>query len=1127
MNIIDLDDSDNDELTESPDAILARQLQREEHGKPQPPPLHSRASTSAEEPEVLESSDDDDEVIECSDVDDDDFANDKRAQLKPIKLPPFQTQAEDDEEGSVDEEQAPFQPEEDVRLQTLDRALAVATSSHAADGAPLLDEAEDQLLRRVRDLSTAHRLVLARLLVIKGGWHSLKVVAKYVSPKGAATVARESVRALSEAGALVEFDGETARKATLSMLGQESGCLINDELKPMARAAREALKKRRKQVKGDGTKAGMVGVLCTYAYADADELNDGAAAPPLAQLVLSNLRGGTERAPVRLAPVAEQLLLRALRLAERDTETPARQRPPPESRLMAATLRRNRQPRTSAVAPPPRAPTPLFATRAHFRLSEAAIELALAVRSAHVAGGEGKPSGESGEASAVELRKEARDRYARCGVVEALGFLRSTLLPGGGGGGGSGDGGGGEGPGAVAVQPPPTLPEDEPAAARDLALDLAIEHVAPLLEAYAATDDAAYVREEVPAWLQGNDAGALLSDALLGVAVPLLERRGEYVRACDLLRLLLRCSEVEKVEKEEAKEGGSGRARGGCSSLRGDCYYRLLVDLGKEGVVGGGDERNQVLAQAKKELPAGSAELWRVMGSMGESWRVPEARETFVQDVSGRVGKVGSRLLYKDDEAREVLVENRTIELFAYAANGGWCATHDEGGALRQLFGLLLWDEVYDASATTAPDAFYAPCQGRPADFGSSHFYEARKAAIDARLAEVAAASPSALAELVRLAAEAHHMKASSFVRWPDGVDRYKHVLHLQAVAVCFGGRAVAGILLHIARTGMCAGMPDLTCIKARPPASAGGDDTKTAGGATKTGGDDTKTAGGATETGGDDTTTVNVAHAWPWRAGGVVSVALVKSDKCDREDVQWLADGAALELRRERNMMAPNKVAVAVHLVVDERLHQEWPKVGYVANADLPRVLAQADLPGGAGGARAPPTARWDATAAGGGGGGGAWVVEGVASSYGSSIEVGDDWELDGQMVEVKSEKDQLWVEQRLWLRSLLEADFNKQQYDDEVNPYLFDERTDEQGDPYFEPSVKISTCKVNPTAKGGKKPAGDKKPAGGGKKPAGGGKKPAGGGKKKPAEKPAPRSKVVACDEDDFVDAIDLTED
>ena len=109
------------------------------------------------------------------------------------------------------------------------------------------------------------------------------------------------------------------------------------------------------------------------------------------------------------------------------------------------------------------------------------------------------------------------------------------------------------------------------------------------------------------------------------------------------------------------------------------------------------------------------------------------------------------------------------------------------------------------------------------------------------------------------------------------------------------------------------------------------------------------------------------------------------------------------------------------------------------------------------------------------------------------------------------------------MWLRALLEKE--SLHYD---NPYLFDERTDEHGDPYFEPNVKISTCKVNPTAKSGKKPAGgDKKPAGGDKKPASGGKKPAGGGKKKPAEKPAPRSKVVACDEDDFVDAIDLTED
>ena len=61
----------------------------------------------------------------------------------------------------------------------------------------------------------------------------------------------------------------------------------------------------------------------------------------------------------------------------------------------------------------------------------------------------------------------------------------------------------------------------------------------------------------------------------------------------------------------------------------------------------------------------------------------------------------------------------------------------------------------------------------------------------------------------------------------------------------------------------------------------------------------------------------------------------------------------------------------------------------------------------------------------------------------------MGDDWELQGEMVEVKSANDGLWTEQRMWLRSLLEPGYLHYR-----NPYLFDSRG--------EPLVKISICKV-----------------------------------------------------------------
>ena len=106
-----------------------------------------------------------------------------------------------------------------------------------------------------------------------------------------------------------------------------------------------------------------------------------------------------------------------------------------------------------------------------------------------------------------------------------------------------------------------------------------------------------------------------------------------------------------------------------------------------------------------------------------------------------------------------------------------------------------------------------------------------------------------------------------------------------------------------------------------------------------------------------------------------------------------------------------------------------------------------------------------------------GAWMVDApAAAAY--SIDVRDDWALRGEMVEVKSQKDSLWTEQRLWLRALTEKTFLP--YD---NPYLFEPRppADSASEAAaaaaavaWEPVVKISLLKVvDPKGgKGGKQP-------------------------------------------------------
>lgn len=73
---------------------------------------------------------------------------------------------------------------------------------------------------------------------------------------------------------------------------------------------------------------------------------------------------------------------------------------------------------------------------------------------------------------------------------------------------------------------------------------------------------------------------------------------------------------------------------------------------------------------------------------------------------------------------------------------------------------------------------------------------------------------------MVRRASAACHGKASCFLsiesshpsRRPEAKELERkadsQLCWLQQVAVCFGGRGLAGLFLHMARTGVYAGMP-------------------------------------------------------------------------------------------------------------------------------------------------------------------------------------------------------------------------------------------------------------------------------------------------------------------------------
>jgi hypothetical protein len=593
--------------------------------------------------------------------------------------------------------------------------------------------------------------------------------------------------------------------------------------------------------------------------------------------------------------------------------------------------------------------------------------------------------------------------------------------------------------------------------------------VLPLLEAYCQTDDAEYVHTSLQPWNRSFDVTAILSEAVF-LGVNILEKQKDYAGACDVLKRLLRCNRItkcitncnEKCHGEGSKGGGEGSrgdtsdksvskdphtdkdtssnsgggAQGqeldeGDSSIVGKCYRRLLIDLKhqlddcdrKDEL---NSERRKYLALARSGLRRCSAAHWGVLSTTAgldgglKSWSAPPPSDTIGQKVVGRIGKKGSRLLYKGSDGGVQLVENLVKEVKATDAKGGWNSYHDEGSYLRALFGLLLHEQIF---ADDVPDVFFAPYQNAPLDLRSPQFYKNRKGGIDRRLAQLAGSSATVLAELVRASYEKHYAKCSRFIQWCEGdVARRGQLFHLQKIAVCFKGRALAGILLHMACTGMFAGMPDLTSIRAVKP-----DAEQVTGGRRKWSG---------VECGLSDKVQVRFST--------------IKLPEC-QAGLSVLEVGQALELRYEDNprglMGVQGRPDTGTSIVVYLTQPHGNYKCGYVANKDVWRVK-----PGAAIAIRRDSEGRSPQ-----------WM-EAAERTDSYTIDIGDDWKLEGRLAEVKSKNDALWTEQRVWLRSLLDVDFL-----DYENPYLFYGDGDAQMNKWFSIDsvrsnvVDISTIRVD----------------------------------------------------------------
>jgi Fanconi-associated nuclease 1 len=116
------------------------------------------------------------------------------------------------------------------------------------------------------------------------------------------------------------------------------------------------------------------------------------------------------------------------------------------------------------------------------------------------------------------------------------------------------------------------------------------------------------------------------------------------------------------------------------------------------------------------------------------------------------------------------------------------------------LFGLLLWDVLF----SPVEDVFRTPLQTAPLDLDSDAFYPARRAALDAALARVAAGGAPAMLAAAWGAHCGTLCRGVSWERWS--------LEELSAIAECVGGAGLGAVCRLLAQDhgGWRGGMPDL-----------------------------------------------------------------------------------------------------------------------------------------------------------------------------------------------------------------------------------------------------------------------------------------------------------------------------
>lgn len=128
----------------------------------------------------------------------------------------------------------------------------------------------------------------------------------------------------------------------------------------------------------------------------------------------------------------------------------------------------------------------------------------------------------------------------------------------------------------------------------------------------------------------------------------------------------------------------------------------------------------------------------------------------------------GQRRMFDGFHLEELTVEQLAMQHYFSSEGGAFqCGIHCEGSILRDLFGILMFDELFDCSVA---DAFVSSFQDAPLDLGTEAFYPSRVSSLERRLAKLASMTHSEVAGDVRARFAKLYGCRLRGVRW----DRYE-----------------------------------------------------------------------------------------------------------------------------------------------------------------------------------------------------------------------------------------------------------------------------------------------------------------------------------------------------------------